>query len=71
MQNRQREKNIGDPDISYYKPEKIVCSKTWQTYQVIYEIFSGSTRFFSVKVRFSFFSFRLIKPKPNRSGQFF
>jgi hypothetical protein len=33
-------------------------------------VFSGLTRFFSSffgSVQFSFFSFRLIKPKPNRS----
>ena len=28
-------------------------------------------RFFSVWIRFGFFSFRLIKPKPNRTGWFF
>ena len=28
-------------------------------------------RFFSVWIRFGFFSFRLIKPKPNRTGRFF
>jgi hypothetical protein len=28
-------------------------------------------RFFSVWVRFDFFGFRLIKPKPNRTGRFF
>jgi hypothetical protein len=32
---------------------------------------SGFFRFFSVWVRFGFFSFRLIKPKPNRTGWFF
>jgi len=33
--------------------------------------FAGLTWFFSVWVRFGFFSFRLIKPKPNRTGWFF
>jgi len=32
---------------------------------------SGLAWFFSVWVWFGFFSFRLIKPKPNRTGQFF
>jgi len=34
---------------------------------------SGSVlaRFFSVSVRFSFFSFLFVKPKPNRTGWFF
>jgi hypothetical protein len=31
----------------------------------------GLARFFSVWVRFGFFSFRLIKPKPNQTGRFF
>ena len=32
---------------------------------------TGLARFFSVSVRFGFFSFLLMKPKPNRTGLFF
>jgi hypothetical protein len=33
--------------------------------------FSSLAQFFSVWVRFSFFGFRLTKPKPNKTGRFF
>jgi hypothetical protein len=41
----------------------LIFSLTW--------FFSGLARFFFFSVRFDFFYFRLIKPKPNQTGRFF
>jgi len=40
----------------------------WLGFSLFGSVFSG---FFSVSVRFCFFGFLLIKPKPNRTGRFF
>ena len=50
-------------------------SRFWLGFLGFGSVFSGLARFFSgflsVSVRFSFFGSLFIKPKPNRSGQFF
>jgi hypothetical protein len=43
----------------------------WLGFFGLARFFASLARFFLIWVRFSFFSFRLIKPKPNRTGRFF
>jgi hypothetical protein len=73
--NRNRVKPTGFGSVFYGKNR---FKPVWLGFSGFGSVFSGLARFWlvfsgflSVSVRFGFFGFLVIKPKPNRTGRFF